>query len=269
MAKKPRKKPAAASRSTGSAVKLSPRDAKTLGDLVGLADRIVEDAIKSRDPYLDIPACATCTRTIALAPTSRRGSSKWGATRTAGSCSIRRRRKASMQTVLVASGCKQLLEQQKSTSIRGLYYLLKHTIDGTKEETFDSQDECDPVIEDLEVTLSSLREELHVYASNRGGLVGPFTLIVSGVEIDCARMGSGGYSIPSIVEPETIVFKKNEADFILHVEKDTVWRRFNEDKFWRKHNCNSHAWRRPAAAARALASPDAHRTESPGLLPAR
>src|SRR5256884_2143689 len=27
------------------------------------------------------------------------------------------------------------------------------------------------------------------------------------------------------------------AKFILHVEKDTVWRRFNEDKFWRKHNC--------------------------------
>ena len=145
--------------------------------------------------------------------------------------------KSYMQTVLVASGCKQLLEQQKSTSIRGLYYLLKHTIDGTREETFDSQDECDPVIEDLEVTLSSLREELHVYASNRGGLVGPITLIDDGDEIDCARMGSGGYSIPSIVEPETIVFKKNEADFILHVEKDTVWRRFNEDKFWRKHNC--------------------------------
>jgi len=68
-------------------------------------------------------------------------------------------------------------------------------------------------------------------------MVGPITLIDSGDEIDCARMGSGGYSIPSIVEPEIIVFKKNEAEFILHVEKDTVWRRFNEDKFWRKHNC--------------------------------
>src|SRR5258708_34517796 len=50
-------------------------------------------------------------------------------------------------------------------------------------------------------------------------------------------MGSGGYSIPSIVEPERIEFKKCDAKFILHVEKDTVWRRFNEDKFWRKHHC--------------------------------
>jgi DNA topoisomerase-6 subunit A len=82
-----------------------------------------------------------------------------------------------------------------------------------------------------------MREELHLYAKNAGAMVGPITLVDSGDEIDCARMGSGGYSIPSIVEPEIVQFKKNTAKFILHVEKDTVWRRFNEDKFWRKHNC--------------------------------
>jgi DNA topoisomerase-6 subunit A len=142
-----------------------------------------------------------------------------------------------MQTLLVATGCKTLIEQQKTTSIRGLYYLLKHTIDGTREETFDSQDDCDPMIEDLEVTLESLREELHVYASNRGGMVGPIVLEDSGDEIDCARMGSGGYSIPSIVEADVVKFKSCDAKFILHVEKDTVWRRFNEDKFWRKYSC--------------------------------
>ena len=42
--------------------------------------------------------------------------------------------------------------------------------------------------------------------------------------------------IPSIVE-EVMQFVKCDADFILHVEKDTVWRRFNEDKFWKEHNC--------------------------------
>jgi DNA topoisomerase-6 subunit A len=145
--------------------------------------------------------------------------------------------KSYMQTMLVASGCKSLIDQTKTTSIRGLFYLLKHTIEGTKEETFADQGECDPVIEDLEVTLNSLREELHVYASNRGGMVGPITLIDAGDEIDCSRMGSGGYSIPSICEPEVIRFVKCDAEFILHVEKDTVWRRFNEDKFWREHNC--------------------------------
>jgi len=68
-------------------------------------------------------------------------------------------------------------------------------------------------------------------------MVGPITLADSGDTIDCSRMGSGGYSIPSIVEQDIVQFKKNTAKFVLHVEKDTVWRRFNEDKFWRKHNC--------------------------------
>jgi DNA topoisomerase-6 subunit A len=145
--------------------------------------------------------------------------------------------KSYMQTMLVASGAKQLIEQGKTTSIRGLYYLLKHTIEGAKEETFDDQSDCDPVIEDVEVTLNALREELHVYASNRGGMVGNIILNDSGDEIDCSRMGSGGYNIPSIVEPEVIQFKKCDAKFILHVEKDTVWRRFNEDKFWRQYSC--------------------------------
>ena len=94
------------------------------------------------------------------------------------------------------------------------------------------------MIEDCEVLLNSLREELHLYAQNRGGHGGRRSCwSTRGDEIDCARMGSGGYGIPSIVEPEVIEFKKCDAEFILHVEKDTVWQRFNEDKFWRKHKC--------------------------------
>ena len=46
-----------------------------------------------------------------------------------------------MQTLLVGSGCKRLIDEGKTTSLRGLYYMLKHTIEGTKEETFDDQSE--------------------------------------------------------------------------------------------------------------------------------
>jgi DNA topoisomerase-6 subunit A len=130
-----------------------------------------------------------------------------------------------------------LIEQGKTTSIRGMFYLLKHTIEGTREETFETQDECDPIIEDVEVMLDALREELHLYAQKRGEMVGRITIVDKGDEIDCSRMGSGGYGIPSIVEPDIIQFKKCEADFILHVEKDTVWQRFNEDRFWEKNRC--------------------------------
>ncbi len=216
-----------------AAGKMSPIDTKTLGLIVDLANRVADAAVKRRDPHIDIPARSLSNVRFNK---SRKIIEMGGQTNCRQLFNLSQA-KSYMQTVLVASGCKALIDQQKSTSIRGLYYLLKHTIEGTREETFADQDECDPIIEDLEVTLQSLREELRVYASNRGGMVGPITLIDDGDEIDCSRMGSGGYSIPSIVEANVIRFKSCDAKFILHVEKDTVWRRFNEDKFWRKHNC--------------------------------
>ena len=222
------------SKSAGTAaLKLPSIDVKTRGLIIDLADGVATAAGKHRDPHLEIP-----TRSLSNVRfnKSRKIIEMGGQTNRRQLFNLSQA-KSYMQTLLVATGCKQLIEQQKTTSIRGLYYLLKHTIEGTREETFATQEECDPIIEDLEVTLESLREQLHVYASNRGGMVGPITLIDSGDEIDCSRMGSGGYSIPSIVESDIVAFKSCDAKFILHVEKDTVWRRFNEDKFWRKHNC--------------------------------
>lgn len=142
-----------------------------------------------------------------------------------------------MQTLLIAEGCNQLIDEGKTTSIRDLYYMTKHTIGRTKENTFNEQEESDPIIEDLEVTIDSLREELHLFASSKGALVGNVTIQDSGDTINCRQMGSGGWSIPSIVEQDVVKFKKCEAKFILLVEKDAVWRRLNEDKFWKKNNC--------------------------------
>jgi DNA topoisomerase-6 subunit A len=212
---------------------MTAKDNKTLKSIRELADGVVQSADRGRPPHVEIPSRSLSN--VRFNKTKR--------IIEMGSGSNKRelfnlnQAKSYMQTLLVGSGAKQLIEQGKTTSIRGLFYLLKHTIEGTREETFDTQDECDPIIEDVEVSLDAMREELHLYAKNAGAMVGPITLVDSGDEIDCSRMGSGGYSIPSIVEPEIVQFKKNTAEFVLHVEKDTVWRRFNEDKFWKEHNC--------------------------------
>ena len=118
-----------------------------------------------------------------------------------------------MQTFLVAGAVKELLDASKTTSIRDLFYMTKHTIAGSRENTFDEQSESDPVIEDLEVAVDALREELHLFANPKGKLVGPMTIEDSGDEIDLSRMGSGGYGIPSIVE---------DARTGLLVEKENV-----------------------------------------------
>src|SRR5574341_2092514 len=142
-----------------------------------------------------------------------------------------------MQSFLVSDACKELVESGKTTSIRDLYYITKHTIGETKQNTFEEQDESDPIIEDLEVTLDSLREELHLFASRKGSMVGPITITDSGDTIDLRRMGSGGWAVPSIVEENVIQFRKHEAKYVLLIEKDAVWTRFNEDKFWKRNNC--------------------------------
>src|SRR5438876_1437493 len=212
---------------------LTAKDKKTLGSIRYLADEVAQFAERGRAPYVDVPSRSLSNVRFNQ---SKRIIEMGGGKNRRELFNLAQAR-SYMQTLLVGSGCKQLIEHGKTTSIRGLFYLLKHTIEGTSEETFDAQDECDPVIEDMEVTLDAMREELHLYAKNAGAMVGPITVVDSGDEIDCSRMGSGGYSIPSIVEPEIVQFKKHTAKFVLHAEKDTVWRRFNEDKFWRKHNC--------------------------------
>lgn len=217
------------------AVKLTPRDAKTAERLTGLADRVVSAAKSRKDPYVEIPS-----RTLSnVRYSARKRIIEMGSSKNRRQLFDLSQAKAYMRTMLVASGCKKLIDQGKSTSLRGLFYMLKHTIEGAKENTFDEQGECDTIIEDVEVLLASIREELHLYAENRGAMVGAISFTDKGDDINCARMGSGGYAIPSIVEPEVIKLdrKKCDAKFILHVEKGTVWQRFNEDRFWEKHNC--------------------------------
>jgi len=231
------------------ATKPPPRDQKTLKRLRELAERAVVQAERRGGPYLDVP-----TRALSNVRYNRaRRFIEMGRATTRRHLFNLGQAKTFMQTMLVADGVAQLIHQGKTTSIRGLYYLLKHTIEGTKEETFADQDESDPVIEDCEVLLGALREELHLYAQKKGDMVGEIVLLDRGDEIDCSRMGSGGYGIPSIVEPDVIQFKRCNAKFVLHVEKDTVWQRFNEDKFWRKHKCIlTHGGGQPSRGVRRL-----------------
>jgi DNA topoisomerase VI subunit A len=201
--------------------------------IIEMADQMVQYAKGGVDPYLEIPIRALSN--VAFDPKKR--------TIEMGNAKQKRnffnlgQAKKFMQSMLIGSFCNQLAAAGKTASIRQAYYSAKHTIAGTSEKTFNDQAESDPIIEDLEVALDSLREELHIYASNRGAMVGPLVFVDSGDTIDASRLGSGGYSIPSIVEPNVIQFKRCQAKFVLHVEKDTVWHRFVEDKFAFKHNC--------------------------------
>jgi len=142
-----------------------------------------------------------------------------------------------MQTMMVAAECKKIINQNVYTSIRDLYYALKRTIPDTKENTFEEQAESDPILEDIEAALNTLREKLHLQADRKGYLAGNIIIKDTGDEIDAAKMGSSGWAIPSNAESERIQFGNCKAEYVLLVEKDAVWQRLNEDKFWKKQNC--------------------------------
>jgi DNA topoisomerase VI subunit A len=214
--------------------RIKARDDHTLGKIVELADDVATSAFKKKNIAIEIPQR---TRSNTLW-NKKRGILQMGESKASRELFNLNQAKQFMQTVLHGSSIKELIEAEKTLSLRGMFYKALHTIQGTNgEKTFADQDESDGILEDLEVSMGSLREELHVFAKKAGTMVGNITIVDSGDEIDCRRMGSGGYAVPSIVEEDVLELKKVDADFVLHVEKGTVWSRFNEDRFWEKHNC--------------------------------
>src|SRR4029077_17918545 len=147
-------------KSTSDKPNRSTKDGKTLRSIRDLADTVVQSARRGRAPYVDIPSRSLSNVRFNQ---SKRIIEMGSGTNRRELFNLAQAR-SYMQTLLVASGSKHLIDQGKTTSIRGLFYLLKHTIAGSREETFDPQDQCDPIIEDVEVALDSMREELHLYA---------------------------------------------------------------------------------------------------------
>jgi DNA topoisomerase-6 subunit A len=201
--------------------------------LIGVADTVITAAGRRQDPTLSIPIRSLSNVTF----NPRKGMIEMGRKKQARSFFNVGMAKKFMQTVLVADALAELQRANLTTSLREIYYRTKHTIKDSNENTFDAQTESDPLIEDLEVALEALREELHVRAENAGSIVGPVVFSDDGDRVDCTRLGKGGYSVPSIVEPEYLEIKKCTADFVLLVEKGTQWNRLSEDKFWRRYNC--------------------------------
>src|SRR4051794_35922315 len=116
MAKKSRKTTGAATVTAKSTYKPNPREIKTLGELRNLAGTVVTAADKKREPYLDIPA-----RTLSNVKYNKsKRFIEMGKNTTRRQLFNLSQAKSYMQTMLVASGAKQLINQGKTTSLRGL-----------------------------------------------------------------------------------------------------------------------------------------------------
>ena len=145
-----------------------------------------------------------------------------------------------MQTIAIANKTKKFVKEGLHTSIRGLYYQLKFSLgENLDEDMFSEQSESNELIEDLEVALQLKREDLNITTDRKGIVAGPFIIKdrFGGEEviIDGTKQGRSGWAIPSDVD-NGIEFVDVKAKYVLVVEKDALWQRLNEDKFWKKEN---------------------------------
>jgi DNA topoisomerase VI subunit A len=145
-----------------------------------------------------------------------------------------------MQTMMVASKTNDYLEHNKTAAIREIYYELKHTVGKTKENTFDDQTESDGCIVDLEHSVDTIREKLNLHANPKGTLYGDITLrdkMHHNDEFNASKLGRGGWSVMSRIEPEEIEFIKVNAKYVLMIETEAMYERLVEEGFPRDNKC--------------------------------
>ena len=106
---------------------------RTDGKLESLAKSVVSMASRAQDPEVLIPTRALSN--VAFNEKTRHV--ELGDGKQSRSLFNYGQAKRFMQTLLVASKCKELISRDKTASIRQIYYLSKHTIKGTSEKTFD------------------------------------------------------------------------------------------------------------------------------------
>ncbi len=144
------------------------------------------------------------------------------------------------QTLRLMAASRQMVESDDFATKREAYYISKNWGDCR----FDEQAESDAIMDDIEALASMhglSREQLRFYPESHGGSVaGPLTVMDTdpetgeAIEIDCARLGSGAYSVPRSVERLRF---RTDADFILAIETGGMFQRLNNHRFWKNANC--------------------------------
>jgi DNA topoisomerase-6 subunit A len=173
-------------------------------------------------------------------------------TRTANS--VRGARKLLKAIYTIEFLAKQL-DQDRSSTLRELYYLSESW--EAEEAQFNSQDESNSLVEDLEIVSEVKREDFHMRPEESGAtLMGPLLIREQTRrgerEIHCQEdVGEGGYQIPN--NPDTIEFLDNDADFVLCVETGGMRDRLVENGFDEEYNALIvHLKGQPARATRRI-----------------
>lgn len=141
------------------------------------------------------------------------------------------------QTLLLMNESLSVVNTDDIMTKREAYYVSKNWGDAK----FNEQPESDSVMDDMEAMLGVLREELGFVPEEDGGAVAGKLIIIDKdpdtgkpIKVDCSKMGSGAYNVPSNVEE--LQFETN-AKFILAIETAGMFQRLVKHKFYDQAEC--------------------------------
>ncbi|MFB6252166.1 MAG: DNA topoisomerase IV subunit A [Halobellus sp.] len=219
--------------------------------LVELAAEFYDQFASGEVPHMDIP---TRTKSNIVFDEDSKVWVYGDRTSTRSANSVRGARKLLKAAYAIEFLVNQL-EESRSSTLRELYYLSESW--DNEEAQFNSQDESNQLIEDLEIVSKVTREDFHMRPEESGAtLMGPLELREQTRrgerEIHCQKdVGEGGYQIPN--NPDTIDFLDHTIDFVLCVETGGMRDRLVENGFDEEYNCLVvHLKGQPARATRRI-----------------
>ncbi|MBR9692759.1 DNA topoisomerase IV subunit A [Candidatus Woesearchaeota archaeon] len=208
------------------------RKEETINKIKGVAKHVQESVLKDYAPSLKTPlrSLSNVTFDPKIGYFALKGGEK---ERKLNASSV----KAFTQTLLMMNESKKVIETDDMMTKREAYYVSKNW----GEAKFKEQPESDTVMDDIEAMLRVQREQLGFVPEEDGGAVaGKLTIIDTDsdtgkeIKVDCWKMGSGAYNIPSDVEG--FRFETN-AKFILAIETAGMFQRLVKHKYYQKANC--------------------------------
>jgi DNA topoisomerase-6 subunit A len=144
------------------------------------------------------------------------------------------------QTLRLMATSRVMVENDDFATKREAYYVSKNWGDCR----FDKQAESDAIMDDIEALASMhglSREQLRFYPEAHGGSVAGRLIVVDRnpateqpIEINCANLGSGAYTIPRSVEHLNF---RTDARFVLAIETGGMFQRLNNHRFWETASC--------------------------------
>nr|XP_024396453.1 meiotic recombination protein SPO11-2-like isoform X2 [Physcomitrium patens] len=128
--------------------------------------------------------------------------------------------------------CYQLLGIGKQATQREIFY----NILSTSSSYITSQNQVNSAIQDAVAVLLCTRRSLGILASSKGAVVGRLVIKEHGGDtVDCSNLGSSSYPISADMNMKQHFY--SDARYILVIEKDAIFQRLVEERFFLKVPC--------------------------------